>query len=52
MKTKDDNKKRSEPLDGKDELYGSDLDIPGSELDDDQEITGNEDEENNYYSSI
>jgi len=50
MKTKDDNKKRSELLDGKDELYGSDLDIPGSELDDDQEITGNEDEENNYYS--
>lgn len=27
-----------------------DLDIPGSELDDDQEIIGNEDEENNYYS--
>jgi hypothetical protein len=29
---------------------GDDLDIPGSELDDDQEIIGNEDEENNYYS--
>jgi hypothetical protein len=29
---------------------GSDLDIPGSELDDDQEIVGSEDEENNYYS--
>ncbi len=29
---------------------GSDLDIPGSELDDEQENTGNEDEENNYYS--
>lgn len=27
-----------------------DLDIPGSELDDDQEEIGNEDEENNYYS--
>ncbi len=26
------------------------LDVPGSELDDDQEDTGNEDEENNYYS--
>ena len=50
MKTKDDNKKRSEPLDGKDDLYGNDLDIPGTELDDDQEIIGNEDEENNYYS--
>jgi len=30
--------------------YGGDLDVPGSELDDDQEIIGNEDEENNYYS--
>jgi len=29
---------------------GSNLDIPGSELDDEEEITGNEDEENNYYS--
>ncbi|MVT07138.1 hypothetical protein [Chitinophaga tropicalis] len=26
------------------------LDIPGSELDDEQEMTGMEDEENNYYS--
>jgi len=50
MKTKDDNRKRSEPLDGKDGLYGSDLDIPGAELDDDQELIGEEDEENNYYS--
>ena len=29
---------------------GSDLDIPGSELDDELEMTGSEDEENNYYS--
>ena len=29
---------------------GNDLDIPGSELDDDQEIYGGEDEENNGYS--
>lgn len=29
---------------------GDDLDVPGSELDDEQEATGNEDEENNYYS--
>ena len=29
---------------------GSDLDIPGSELDDDQEDIGSEDEENNGYS--
>jgi len=28
----------------------SDLDVPGSELDDDQEAVGSEDEENNYYS--
>lgn len=27
-----------------------DLDIPGTELDDDQEDVGSEDEENNYYS--
>jgi len=33
-----------------DELMGSDLDIPGSELDDEQESIGSEDEENNYYS--
>lgn len=31
-------------------LMGSDLDVPGSDLDDDMEIIGNEDEENNYYS--
>jgi hypothetical protein len=30
-----------------DELY-----IPGSELDDEQEEIGNEDEENNYYSLV
>ena len=29
---------------------GDDLDVPGSELDDEDEIDGNEDEENNYYS--
>ena len=32
------------------EIPGNDLDIPGSELDDQQENIGNEDEENNYYS--
>jgi hypothetical protein len=30
--------------------FGSDLDVPGSELDDVEESIGNEDEENNYYS--
>jgi hypothetical protein len=29
---------------------GDDLDVPGSELDDEQENIGAEDEENNYYS--
>lgn len=33
-----------------DNLMGTDLDVPGSDLDDDREDTGNEDEENNYYS--
>ena len=31
-------------------LLGEDLDIPGSELDDADELIGEEDEENNYYS--
>ena len=29
---------------------GNDLDIPGAELDDEQEDIGSEDEENNFYS--
>jgi hypothetical protein len=33
-----------------DDLTGGDLDIPGSELDDELELIGSEDEENNYYS--
>jgi hypothetical protein len=32
------------------DLSGDDLDVPGAELDDDQEDIGSEDEENNYYS--
>jgi len=32
------------------DIMGTELDVPGSELDDDQEDIGNEDEENNYYS--
>lgn len=48
--SKDDNSFRRKELDRKDELSGKDLDVPGSELDDDQEAIGNEDEENNYYS--
>lgn len=34
----------------KDDLTGDDLDVPGSELDDEEEAIGSEDEENNYYS--
>ncbi|MES2567772.1 MAG: hypothetical protein V4565_12945 [Bacteroidota bacterium] len=41
--------KRNEK-DFKDDVSGNDLDIPGSELDDDMENIGSEDEENNYYS--
>jgi hypothetical protein len=33
-----------------DDVFGEDLDIPGTELDDEQENIGSEDEENNYYS--
>lgn len=33
-----------------DDESGNDLDVPGSELDNDQESIGSEDEENNYYS--
>lgn len=32
------------------DMSGDDLDVPGSELDDEQERIGSEDEENNYYS--
>ena len=32
------------------DVSGSDLDVPGAELDDDLEKIGDEDEENNYYS--
>ncbi len=34
----------------KDDMLGDDLDVPGAELDDQQESVGSEDEENNYYS--
>lgn len=36
--------------DFRDDVTGSDLDIPGVELDDSQEDIGSEDEENNLYS--
>lgn len=37
-------------LDFNKEFSGQDLDVPGAELDDEQERIGSEDEENNYYS--
>lgn len=37
-------------LDFRHDVSGGDLDVPGSELDDEQENVGSEDEENNYYS--
>ena len=33
-----------------DDMVGGDLDVPGSEADDNDKSVGNEDEENNYYS--
>lgn len=36
--------------DFKDDVTGGDLDVPGSELDDEMEAIGSEDEENNLYS--
>ena len=35
---------------GRKALPGDELDVPGSELDDQEEKIGSEDEENNYYS--
>jgi len=34
----------------KESILGDDLDVPGAELDDADEVLGEEDEENNYYS--
>jgi hypothetical protein len=36
--------------DFEEDMSGSDLDVPGAELDDELENIGSEDEENNYYS--
>ncbi len=36
--------------DFEEDVSGSDLDVPGDELDDENEAVGSEDEENNYYS--
>jgi len=42
--------KNMDPEESNDDVFGGNLDVPGSELDDEQENVGNEDEENNYYS--
>ena len=45
-------REKKEPLDDEDATTADspDLDVPGSELDDKNEVIGEEDEENNYYS--
>ncbi|MDZ4845229.1 MAG: hypothetical protein SH857_06730 [Chitinophagales bacterium] len=45
-----DNERERDEKDSEDDVSGDDLDVPGSELDDEQEKIGSEDEENNYYS--
>jgi len=45
-----DNGETGNQIEDDDVVRGEDMDVPGSELDDDQEDIGNEDEENNYYS--
>jgi len=54
------NREKKESIDGdiipgtkggeSDSLFDTGLDVPGSELDDKDELVGSEDEENNYYS--
>jgi hypothetical protein len=45
-----DNYGTNSEIDFNDDVSGRDLDVPGAELDDNQENIGSEDEENNYYS--
>ena len=49
-KTRNKDKAPGIEKDNKYHELGADLDVPGSELDDQQESVGSEDEENNYYS--
>jgi len=46
----EDDLKKGNEKDFEDDVSGEDLDIPGAELDDEQEKIGSEDEENNHYS--
>jgi hypothetical protein len=47
---KSDNPRTNIGEESNDDIFSGDLDVPGSELDDEQENVGTEDEENNYYS--
>ena len=49
-KTPNEKEKGLNEKDFKNHISGDDLDIPGSEIDDQEEIVGSEDEENNFYS--
>lgn len=49
-KTPNEVERTANEKDFEDDMSGADLDVPGSELDDQQESVGSEDEENNYYS--
>ena len=49
-KANNEERSTSNEKDFDDDMSGDDLDVPGSELDDQQESVGSEDEENNYYS--
>ena len=44
------NKNNFNEVDFDDDQTGEDLDVPGSDLDEEEGTSGNEDEENNYYS--
>ena len=46
----DDTDEDGEELNEGTDLTGEDLDVPGADLDDDNELIGEEDEENNSYS--
>ena len=50
LKKKKERQEKQNEKDFNDDATGNDLDVPGSELDDEQEDVGSEDEENNYYS--
>lgn len=50
IKTPNEEEGAMNEIDFEQDMVGGDLDVPGSELDDQQESVGSEDEENNYYS--